>query len=128
VEWAGALPRSRWLALVAGAAVFVNASRFEDWGLAQMEALAAGTPLVTVSTPGPNAALPLARELAPQLVAREAEADALARALEAGLGMDAAARAAYAGEAARLLQPYGEAALRAVVAERVVPALLPSSS
>ena len=124
VEWAGALPRERWLGLVAAARAFVNASRFEDWGIAQMEALAAGTPLVTVPTPGPNAALPLARELAPALVAREADASALASALRAGLAMDEAARSAYAREAERLLEPYGEEALREVVAERVVPALL----
>ena len=128
VEWAGAVPRERWLALVAGARAFVNASRFEDWGIAQMEALAAGTPLVTVPTPGPNAALPLAHELAPALVARQADAGALASALRAALAMDEAARSAYAREAGRLLEPYGEEALRAVVAERVVPALLKSSS
>ena len=128
IEWAGALPRSRWLALVAGARVFVNASRFEDWGIAQMEALAAGTALVTLPTPGPNAALPLARRLAPALVAREMGDEGLAGALEAGLALDDAARAEYAGEAARLLEPYDEEALRAVVAERVVPALLRSSS
>ena len=128
VEWAGAVERGRWLALVAGARVFVNASRFEDWGQAQMEALAAGTPLVTVPTPGPNMALAPARELAPALVAPAADPDALAAALAAGLAMAASARATYAAGATRLLAPYGENALRRVVAEEVLPALLGSSS
>lgn len=122
------MPSERWLSLVAGARIFVNASRFEDWGLAQMEALAAGTPLVTVPSPGPNAALPLARALAPALVAPATEPDALAQALRAGLAMDEHARSTYAREAERLLEPYREEALRAVVAERVVPVLLRSSS
>lgn len=128
IDWGGALSRERWLALVAGARIFVNAARFEDWGIAQMEALAAGTPLVTVRTPGPNVALPLARELAPALVAEAADAPALAGAVKAGLAMDEAARAGYARQAERLLEPYGERAVSAVVAERVVPALLSNSS
>ena len=45
-RWLGAVERPRWLALVAGARVFLSAARIEDWGMAQMEALAAGTPLV----------------------------------------------------------------------------------
>jgi glycosyltransferase involved in cell wall biosynthesis len=124
IEFAGAVPRDRWTALVAGSRAYVSAARYEDWGVAQMEALAAGTPLVTVPTPGPNAALPLARRLAPELVARDASAGALAEALRAGLAMDDGARARYATAARRLLEPYSDAALRAVVAERVVPALL----
>ncbi len=128
VEWAGALGRERWLSLVAGARVFVSAARFEDWGLAQMEALAAGTPLVTVPTPGPNVALALARALAPALVAPTADAGALAVALRAGLAMDEAARAAFAAEAGRLLAPYREESSRALVAAEVVPFLLNSSS
>jgi hypothetical protein len=83
---------------------------------------------VTLPTPGPNAALDLARRLAPALVAPAADADALAVALRAGLAMDERRRALYAAEAARLLEPYREEALRAVVAERVVPLLLSTAS
>ena len=87
VEWVGRLEPERWRALVASSRVFVNASRQEEWGLAQMEALAAGTPLVTVPTPGPNVALPLARGLAPELVARDLSATSLADALRAAPGI-----------------------------------------
>jgi glycosyltransferase involved in cell wall biosynthesis len=124
VEFAGAVPRERWIALVAGSRAYVSAARYEDWGVAQMEALAAGTPLVTVPTPGPNAALPIARKLAPELIAGGMGTDALAESLRAGLALGDDARAAYADAARRALEPYSDAALRAVVAERVVPALL----
>jgi len=123
VEWLGPLPRERWLATVAGSRVFVSASRHEDWGLAQMEALAAGTPLVTVPSTGANVALALAQALAPALVAPDRSAGALAGALRAGLALDGSARRAYAEGAARLLEPYREEALRQWVADQVLPRL-----
>ena len=118
VEWAGELPRPEWLRLVARARVYVNASRWEDFGLGPLEALSAGTPLVTVPTPGSFEALPLARELAPELVA-----DDLSSALRAGLALTEAERASYAERAARLLAPYREERLVAVVRDTVLPAL-----
>ncbi len=124
VEFAGALERERWTALVAASRVYVSAARYEDWGIAQMEALAAGVPLVTSPTPGPNVALPIARRLAPELVAADAGPSALAESLRAGLALGDGARADYAAAARAALEPYSDAALRAVVAERVVPALL----
>ena len=127
VEFAGAIPHDRWTALVAGSRVYVSAARYEDWGMAQMEALAAGTPLVTVPTPGPNEALGLARALAPELVAGECTAAALAEALRAGMALGDEERAGYSSRARRLLEPYSDAALREVVAEWVVPALLDPS-
>ena len=128
VEWLGPVSRERWLRTVAGARVFVNASDHEDWGIAQMEALSAGVPLVTVPSAGGNIALPLARALAPALVAEEVSGAALARALEAGLALDAQRREAYATGATRLLEPYRDEALRRRVADEVLPRLLASSS
>ena len=124
VEWAGALPRQRWLSLVGRARVFVNASRYEDWGIAQMEALATGTPLVTVPSPGLNEALPLARRLAPELVADEQSPAALAAAIQSGLALGERARADYARRAEALVQPYRRPELRRTIAERVLPELL----
>lgn len=118
IEWAGDLPRYEWLNLVGRARVYVNASRWEDFGLGPLEALSAGTPLVTVPTPGSFEALPLARQLAPELVS-----DDLDSALRAGLAMDDAARAAYARRAAGLLAPYRADRLVRVVRDTVLPAL-----
>jgi glycosyltransferase involved in cell wall biosynthesis len=126
VVWVGVLPRPSWLDLVARARVFVNASRYEDWGLAQMEALAAGTPLVTVPSGGLDVALPIAQRLAPSLVASARSPDALGTALRNGLALDAGAREIYAQEAAMSLEPYERATLGRTVAEQILPRLLSS--
>jgi glycosyltransferase involved in cell wall biosynthesis len=118
VEWAGELARAEWLRLVARARAFVNASDWEDYGVAQFEALAAGTPLATVPSPGPYEALHLARQLAPGLVT-----DRIDEGLAAALAMDDAARERYRERALELLVPYREESIRGVVAERVLPAL-----
>jgi len=123
VEWAGELPREQWLEVVGRARIFVNASRWEDHGLSQLEALAAGTPLVTVPSPGAFEALPLAGELAPDLVARDLSAAALARAIRAGLALGPGGREAYAARAAELLAPYRPAAVAETLATQVLPAL-----
>jgi glycosyltransferase involved in cell wall biosynthesis len=123
VEWAGELEREGFVDLVRRARVFLNGSTWEDFGIAAMEALAAGTPVVTVPTPGSFEALPLARELAPDLVAGELSAPALAGSLRAGLALDDPARDAYRERALELLRPYRADVLRRVVAERVLPAL-----
>jgi glycosyltransferase involved in cell wall biosynthesis len=121
VEWAGSVPHDRWLARVARARAFVNASRREDHGLAQLEALAAGTPLITVPSPGAYEALPIARALAPELVAAEVSAPALATALRAGLAL--ADRERYAEAAVAAMAPYRRKAIVAVVRDELVPAL-----
>jgi glycosyltransferase involved in cell wall biosynthesis len=123
VEWLGVLPRELWLQRVARARTFVNASRQEDHGLAQLEALSAGTPLVTVPSPGAYEALPLARVLDPALVAGEVRAEALARALAAGLALGDADRVSYAQRAGRLLEPFRPEAVRDVMAREVLPTL-----
>jgi glycosyltransferase involved in cell wall biosynthesis len=123
VEWAGPLPRASWLELVGRARLFVNASRWEDFGIAPMEALAAGTPVATVPTPGSFEALPLVRELAPELVAPDMTAAGLAVAIRAGLALDAGDRGRHRERALRLLAPYREEAVARVVAEDVLPAL-----
>jgi glycosyltransferase involved in cell wall biosynthesis len=122
VEWAGLLDPRRYRELLSRAAIFVAASRYEDYGLAQLEALAAGTPLVTVPSEGPYEALPLARELAPALVASAVSSDALADALTAALALPS--RASYARRAAELLRPYSRAELRRRLEEEVLPVLL----
>jgi glycosyltransferase involved in cell wall biosynthesis len=115
VEWAGDVSHEQWLHRVAGARAFVNASRREDYGQSQLEALAAGTPLVTVPSPGAYEALPIARRLAPELVT-----DDLAAALRAVENVD---RADYARRAAAEMAPYRREAVLAVVRDQLAPAL-----
>ena len=116
VEWPGPRGREEWLRLVARARVFVNASRREDHGLSQLEALAAGCALVTVPSPGPYEALALARRLAPELVSED-----LASALRAGLELSDPD--GYAERARALLAPFQPEAVQQVVANELLPAL-----
>ncbi len=124
VEWAGELPRDAWLDHVRRARLYLNASRWEDFGIAPMEALAAGTPLVTVPTPGSYEALPLARQLDLRLIAADATPSALGVAIRAGFAMSDEERAAYAARADELLEPYREETIARVVADEVLPELL----
>jgi glycosyltransferase involved in cell wall biosynthesis len=123
VEWAGLMPREEWLKQVANSRVFVNASRWEDYGIAQFEAVAAGTPVVTVPSPGQFEALPMLRELAPELVADDLTPRALGDALQRALGWDDAVRALYRTRARRMLNAYSRETLQNVIAEQVLPAL-----
>jgi glycosyltransferase involved in cell wall biosynthesis len=115
IEWVGVIPRPEWLALLGRARLYVNASRFEDHGIAPLEALSAGAALVSLPTPGPYPALRIARSLAPELVSSD-----LAAALRAGATV---ARPDYARRADALLAPHRVAELRRTVAEQVLPAL-----
>jgi hypothetical protein len=123
LEWAGVMPRAAWLEQLARARVFVNAARFEDHGVAPLEALSAGATLVTTPSPGPYPALGMARALAPELVASDRSPGALAIALRAGLALSDAERAGYAERADVLLVPHRIGALRRTVAEEILPAL-----
>lgn len=119
VRVVGRLDPAEYRALLRRARVFICAPRREDYGLAQLEALADGCILVTTPAPGPYAALPIARALAPGLVVTH----------PGGLG--AALRVAldvplpdYAARAAELLAPYRRAAVDAVVRDELLPRLL----
>ena len=68
VRVVGMLAHEDYRALLRRARVYVCAARREDYGIAQLEALADGCMLVTTPSPGPYVALPLARELDGRLV------------------------------------------------------------
>jgi glycosyltransferase involved in cell wall biosynthesis len=117
VRWVGRLPADEYRALLRRARVFVTAPRREDYGIAQLEALADGCRLVTTPAPGPYEALPLARELDGRLVSED-----LATALRTGLDD---LHPAYPVQAAVLLEPFTPAATDRIVAEQLLPRLLP---
>jgi glycosyltransferase involved in cell wall biosynthesis len=123
VRWAGTLPRAEYDDLLGTATAFVSASRLEGHGIAQLEALAAGVPLVTTPARGAYEAEPFARELAPELCVGPAR---MADAIAAAIAMPPDRRAAYARRAAGLIEPYRaervEAALREALSALGVPA------
>ena len=110
------LPYSEYRALLRRTRVFVCAARREDYGIAQLEALAEGCLLVTAPSPGPYAALPIARALDPRLVGED-----LAGALRVALDDPSPG---YAARAESALAPFRRAQLDRVVAEQLLPRLL----
>jgi glycosyltransferase involved in cell wall biosynthesis len=110
------LPQRDYRALLRRARVFVCAARREDYGSAQLEALADGCVLVTTPSPGPYAALPIARALDSRLVSED-----LASALRTALDDPAPD---YSGRALRALAPFRRVAVDRIVAEELLPRLL----
>jgi glycosyltransferase involved in cell wall biosynthesis len=120
VEWAGLLDPGQFRYTLSRTRLFVNASRQEDHGLSQLEALAAGAALVTVASEGPYEALPLAVKLDPRLVAPSVSPQSLSFAINAGFAIDLED---YEARAEALLAPYRPEAVRQVFTEQVLPAL-----
>lgn len=119
VRVAGRLDPQAYRALLRRARVFVCAPRREDYGIAQLEALADGCALVTTVAPGPYAALPLARKLDRRLVASDAAG--LERALRVALDDPAPG---YARRAAAAIAPFRRAAVDEVVRDELLPRLM----
>ncbi len=116
VRVVGALASAEYRALVRRARVFVCAPRREDYGIAQLEALADGCVLVTTPAPGPYAALPIARALDPRLVGDDLEGALRAALLDPSAG--------YAQRAQEALAPFTREAVDRVVAGEVLSRLL----
>lgn len=120
------LPHAEYRALLRRARVFVTAPRREDYGLAQLDALAEGCALVTTAAPGPHAALSIALALDERLVAADPgtkahRAEGLAEAIRTALDEPAKD---LMQRTAPLLAPYLPEAVDRVVAEELLPALL----
>ena len=116
VRVVGALPPADYRALVRRARVFVCAPRREDYGIAQLEALADGCMLVTTSAPGPYVALSMAHQLDLRLVNDDLEV-AIRAALTDPL-------AGYADGARELLWSFTREAADAIVTGELLPRLL----
>jgi glycosyltransferase involved in cell wall biosynthesis len=119
VRVVGRLGHEEYRALLRRSRVFVCAPRREDYGIAQLEALADGCVLVTTAAPGPYAALPLARALDPQFVV--SHPGALNVALRVAL--DVPPRG-YAERATAALAPFRRAAVDVTVRDELLPRLL----
>jgi hypothetical protein len=124
VEFRGKTPPAEFRAALRRAWAYAGGARWEDFGMAPLEALADGALLVTVPSGGPFEALAIARELAPELVADSVAPEPLAAALRAAFALPEERAAQYRSDAARLLAPLRSEAIERVVAEEVVPTLL----
>ncbi len=120
VRVVGALAPAAYRALLRRARVFVTAPRREDYGIAQLEALADGCRLVTMASPGPYAALSLARALDPRLVVDDAAG--LGTALRTAL--DAGPADGYSERATAALAGFSRAAVDSVVRDELLSRLL----
>ncbi|MGZ4165408.1 MAG: glycosyltransferase [Solirubrobacteraceae bacterium] len=116
VRFTGRVAPEEFRALLRRTRVFVAASRREDFGIAQLEALADGAMLVTTPAPGAYPALALARALDPRLVSED-----LVPALRAALDDPAPG---YGARAAELIAPFGHDAVTATLSQHVLPRLL----
>jgi glycosyltransferase involved in cell wall biosynthesis len=116
VRVTGLLGPEDYRALLRRARVFVCAPRREDYGMAQLEALADGCQLVTTEAPGPYVALPIARRLDARLVGED-----LAAALAAALDAPATG---YAERARAELEPFSRAAVDRLLAGQLLTRLL----
>jgi glycosyltransferase involved in cell wall biosynthesis len=116
VRFTGRLAPEEFRALLRRARVFVAASRREDFGIAQLEALADGAMLAATPAPGAYPALALARELDPRLVSED-----LVPALRAALDDPVPG---YAARAAQLIAPFAREAVATTLSQHVLPRLL----
>jgi glycosyltransferase involved in cell wall biosynthesis len=123
VRYAGTLEPVAYRTLLRRARVYVTAPRREDYGIAQLEALADGARVVTTTAPGPYAALPLLRANALGWVVEETGPEALGAAVRAALDDDRD-DAVYAERALDALAPFRREAVDAVVREQLLPRLL----
>lgn len=110
------LPYDEYRALLRRTRLFICAALREDYGIAQLEALADGCILVTTPSPGPYVALPIARSLDARLVGED-----LASAVRAALDEPAPD---YAARAAPALERFRSAELDRIVAQDLLPRLL----
>jgi glycosyltransferase involved in cell wall biosynthesis len=116
VRVSGALDRDEYRALLRRARIYIAAPRREEYGLAQLEALADGAMLVAADGGADYAALPLARAGDPRLVGPD-----LAGAIRTALDDP---RPGYAAAVEPLLERFSAARVDRVVAAEVLPRLL----
>jgi glycosyltransferase involved in cell wall biosynthesis len=116
IHVAGLLSRADYRALLRRARVFVCAPRREDYGIAQLEALADGCQLVSSPASGPYPAFALAAELDARLVGED-----LVAALRVALTEPSAG---YQTRAQRALAPFSRAVADRLVERELLPRLL----
>jgi glycosyltransferase involved in cell wall biosynthesis len=124
LRWRGLAPADDFHATLARCRVFITSARWEDFGMAQLEALALGALLVCTATEGSFEAGEMARELKPELAAADQSPGALSRSISRAFALDDRDREAYQASSSARLADYRPAAIARTIAERVIPVLL----
>ena len=102
----GGVPRATHREIIRQSAVYVSASRREEYGTTQLEALADGVPLVAVPSRGLSEAVAIARRLRPDLVAKAISPLSLAERVRTVFQLTTAELARYRADAASLMEQY----------------------
>jgi glycosyltransferase involved in cell wall biosynthesis len=124
IRWQGLTPPEQFHSAIAGCRMFITSARWEDFGMAQLEALALGAVLVCAATDGPFEAGEIARQLNPTLVAADHSPLALAAGISRAFMLGEGELDEYRTSASARLAPYRPDAVAGTIAERVLPALL----
>jgi glycosyltransferase involved in cell wall biosynthesis len=124
VQWRGLVPAEEFHAALGRCRMFITSARWEDFGMAQLEALALGALLVCSATQGPFEAGAIARRLKPELVAADLSPDALSGSISTAFALDDRQLGAYRVAAASMLGPYRPDTVARTIAKRVLPELL----
>jgi hypothetical protein len=120
----GPVSRPMQRAIVRHAAFYVSASRSEQYGIAQLEALADRVRLVSVPSRGVSDQVTLARRLHPMLVAQDVSSESLAISIANAIGMTAQEVSAYQARAADVMSSYSYVSFKRRLEQDVVPLLL----
>lgn len=124
VRWTGLISPGEHRALTRRAEVYLAASRYENYGIGPLEALADGAALVTTASPGPFAALPIARELDDRLVAESNSPAVLAAALRTAFARGQDERVTYRVRARERVKVFSREETARRLREHVLPLLL----
>lgn len=120
VRFVGRLESGEYRAMLRRAKVFVTAPRREDYGIAQLEALADGCRVVTTPADGPYVALRILRRIDPVSIAGEDDLPGAIRIALDSLDEDGQ----WASGAAKELNAFRRDTVDRIVADELVPRLL----
>jgi glycosyltransferase involved in cell wall biosynthesis len=124
IVFMGRIARGEHRAIVRQASVYISASRREEYGTAQLEAMADQVPLAAVPSLGAVEPVAVARRLTPDLVAGDISPQALASSIRRALSMSAEKRAEFGRPAGAIMGEYSFEAFKQRLSDGVLPLLL----
>jgi Glycosyl transferases group 1 len=128
IEFVGPVSRTVHRGLVRRALVYVSASCREEYGTAQLEALADGVPLAAVPSRGAAEPVAIARRLRPTLVAKDISAEGLAACITRATSMSHDELSRYRTQSSEIMAAYSYGSFRERLRADVLPVLLENGS